>query len=83
MRDRAGLSLGSLAGALLHRPSLWPAAIRMVPPRWWRHWPPLPVPPGEYLRFRLETMYGSGGRLDAEELIRYLEWCRRMDRPAR
>lgn len=73
----------SLAGAVLRRPALWPAALRMVPPRWWRRWPPLPIPSGDYVRFRMETMYGSDGRLDPEELVRYLEWCRRMARPAR
>ncbi len=31
----------------------------------------------------METMYGSGGHLDAEELVRYLAWCRRMSHPAR
>lgn len=73
----------ALAGAVLRRPALWPAALRMVPPRWWRRWPPLPIPSGDYVRFRMETMYGSDGRLDPEELVRYLEWCRRMARPAR
>lgn len=75
--------VAALAGALIRRPALWPAALKLVPPRWWRRWPPLPVPSPEYLRFRMETMYGNDGRLDPEELIRYLEWCRRMGRSAR
>lgn len=74
---------GSLVAAVLRRPSLWPAALRMVPPRWWWRWPPLPVPSADYFRFRMETMYGSGGRLDPEELVRYLEWCRRLTARAR
>lgn len=69
--------------ALLRRPDLWPAARRLVPPRWWRRWPPVPLPPRGYVRFRTETMYGSDGRLGGEDLVRYLEWCRAMRRRAR
>ncbi len=69
--------------ALLRRPDLWPAAVRLVPPRWWKRWPPLPIPPEGYRRFRNETMYGPGGKVEAEDLIRYLEWCRAMRRNAR
>ena len=85
MSRRPGLPVRALAGALLRRPALWPAALRLVPPRWWRRWPPLPVLPADYLGFRMETMYGSGGSgtLDGEELVRYLEWCRMMGRRAR
>jgi hypothetical protein len=69
--------------ALLRRPDLWPAALRLVPAGWWRRWPPRPWPPSGYRAFRTETMYGPGGRLDAEDLVRYLEWCRAMHRRAR
>lgn len=58
MSRSGGLPVRSLAGALVRRPTLWPAALRLVPPRWWRRWPPLPLPPASYLRFRMETMYG-------------------------
>lgn len=68
--------------ALIKRPDLWPSAVRLVPRRWWRRWPPLPVPPADYRRFRTETMYGPGGRLEARDLVRYLEWCRAMRRRA-
>ncbi|HET9076351.1 MAG TPA: hypothetical protein VFN68_05425 [Acidimicrobiales bacterium] len=70
----------ALAGALARRPALWRPALRLVPPGWWRRWPPLPVPSADYVRFRMETMYGSDGQLEPDELIRYLEWCRRMGR---
>jgi len=69
--------------ALLKRPDLWPAAARLVPPKWWRRRPPSPIPPAGYRRFRTETMYGRAGRLEADDLIRYLEWCRAMARTAR
>ena len=73
---RAGL-------ALLVRPTLWPAAARLVPAQWWRRWPPRPWPPPDYVQFRTETMYGADGRIDPGDLFRYLEWCRRMGRSAR
>ena len=70
--------------AVATRPWLWPAVIRLVPRHWWRRWPPLPLPPADYLRFRTQTMYGDqGARLDREDLIAYLQWCRRMAPRAR
>ena len=72
-----------LAAALIRRPWLWPAALAFVPHRWWRRWPPLPVPSREYMRFRMETMYGSDGRLEADDLISDLEWVRAMRRRSR
>lgn len=69
--------------AVLRRPDLWPAAYRLVPPGWWRRWPPVPVPPQGYRRFRAETMYGQGGRVGADDLVVYLEWCRAMRRQSR
>jgi hypothetical protein len=75
---------GRAAFAVLVRPALWPVLITLVPPRWWRRWPPVPVPPRDYLRFRNETMYGDvDGPVDAADLIQYLEWCRRMRRRER
>jgi hypothetical protein len=70
--------------ALLARPTLWPTAARLAPPGWWRRWPPRPLPPAEYVRFRTQTMYGDdGGRLAGDDLVAYLEWCRRMRYRAR
>jgi hypothetical protein len=65
-------------------PTLWPVMLRMIPPRWWKQWPPLPIPPASYTGFRLETMYGrASGPVDQDDMIRYLDWCRRMVPPAR
>jgi len=41
------------------------------------------VPDREYLRFRLETQYGSGGDLDPDDLLAYLGWCREQRRQIR
>jgi hypothetical protein len=63
----------------LRRPHLWRPLLTLVPPGWWRRWPPLPIPPGDYLEFRIQTMYGKqGGPLRPADLVAYLEWCRRM-----
>jgi hypothetical protein len=67
-------------GAVLARPVLWPTAIRQwkraTPRGWWRRPPFLPRPDREYLRFRLETQYGTDGAPAAKDLATYLEWCR-------
>jgi hypothetical protein len=56
----------------------------MVPPGWWRRWPPRPWPPAEYIRFRTQTMYGDeGADVEGADLVVYLEWCRRMGHRAR
>ena len=56
-----------VAAAVLKRPSLWVEAGRVVfrfaRRGWWRSWPPLPVPPREYLAFRIQT--NSGGVADS------------------
>lgn len=52
---------------------------RLVPPRWWRRPPFLPLPARDYVRFRLLTAAGGDGSAAAEpaDLIQWLEWCRR------
>ncbi len=66
--------------AVLRRPDLWWTAIRQfartVPPRWWRRPPFLPRPDAAYVRFRLETAYGTTGSATGADVIRYLEWAR-------
>jgi len=67
-------------GAVLRRPGLWSTAIRQillaVPARWWARSPYLPLPSRTYLRFRIETAYGSAAAPRAADVVRYLEWCR-------
>jgi hypothetical protein len=74
--------------AIARRPQLWPVALRQVfvlaAPRWWRHWPPLPLPDPAYLRFRLQTQYGDPGRQpEPDDVVTYLHWCRSQTRGLR
>lgn len=46
---------------------------------WWRHWPPVPVPPLDYWRFRLSTVGGSPEMvLTPEALIEAARWSMRQ-----
>jgi hypothetical protein len=70
-----------IALAVLRRPRLWPVAVRQwrrtTPPGWWRRRPHLPVPPREYVEFRLLTHYGdSKARVEPADVVNYLAWCR-------
>ncbi|HET6810530.1 MAG TPA: hypothetical protein VFH50_05935 [Acidimicrobiales bacterium] len=57
---------------------------RLAPPGWWRRAPHLPLPDERYLAFRMETAYGDPARPAlGEDLVDYLEWCRRRRRSAR
>ena len=39
--------------------------------------PFLPIPPGDYVRFRLQTQYGSvKHRIEAVDVLNYLSWCK-------
>ena len=68
--------------AVARAPQLWLTAgrqvVRLAPRGWWHRWPPLPLPDHDYLRFRLQTMYGGEGRSpDAADVLAYLSWCKR------
>lgn len=74
---------GPIVAAVARRPSLWPTALRqwrrLVPGGWWRRRPFLPVPPGEYLRFRLLTQYGDNEHVvEPADVVNYLLWCRSL-----
>jgi hypothetical protein len=75
--------------AVLPHPSLWWAAaaalLRLARRGWWHRPPFLPLPGGDYWRFRLITAYGGSGDTDAltrADVAAYLRWCRRA-RPRR
>ena len=77
--------VGRIAVALARRPSLWPTALRQArrtaAPGWWRHRPFLPLPSGDYLRFRMLTQYGrTDGPAEPDDVLNYLAWCRDWDR---
>jgi hypothetical protein len=45
---------------------------------WWRHPPFLPLPPREYVRWRMHTAYGDPDAVPpAEDVARYARWVRR------
>lgn len=73
--------------AVARRPHLWPTAARigasLVPRRWWRQAPFLPLPDRRWLHFRLVTAYGGDGRgpVAADDLVTWLDWCRRFPSP--
>lgn len=86
---RARLVTPSLVGAVVVRPHLWFTAVRQLSRlarRGWWHRPPfLPLPPADYLEFRLVTQYGSahlasGGDIRARDVLDYLAWCRAWDK---
>jgi hypothetical protein len=71
--------------AVAGRPRLWATAVRQArrtaTPGWWRRPPFLPVPSGDYLRFRMLTQYGETDRpADPDDVVNYLAWCREWDR---
>lgn len=75
---------GSALAAVARHPSLWPTAARqalvLAAPGWWHRRPFLPLPPPDYLGFRLQTAYGGAGDLapEPDDLVTYLRWCRRF-----
>ena len=81
-------SLMSILGRVLMRPWLIPSVLRagwrFRARGWWRRVPFLPLPPMEYLEWRLHTAYGDEGRDSTPgEVERYVRWTNRMQRGRR
>lgn len=81
----ANISLIGILGRAARRPrllvSMARAAWRFRARSWWRRPPFLPVPPREYVEWRIHTAYGDEGREPTvTELQRYIEWANRMHR---
>ena len=73
-----------IAAAVAARPRLWRTTARQMrrtaAPGWYRRAPFLPLPNGEYLRFRLVTQYGDANhRPIPADVVNYLAWCRQWD----
>jgi hypothetical protein len=73
------------AALLLRRPLLLApllhAAWHFRARSWWRRPPFLPVPPREYLEWRLQTAFGESDAVPtAAQLERYLRWTRLASR---
>jgi hypothetical protein len=69
------------AVAVVVRPRLWATGLvefrRLLPDRWWRQPPFLPVPDPALLAFRATTQYGDPDhRLEPDDLVAWLRWCK-------
>jgi hypothetical protein len=84
-----GRDVAVVLPAVLAHPSVWwagvSALVRLARRGWWRRPPFLPVPGEAYWDFRLVTAFGGTGEaaaLKGEDVVAYLQWCRRA-RPRR
>lgn len=73
-----------LIAKVLARPRLWRTAVRqmtrLAAPGWWHRVPFLPMPPADYLAFRMVTQYGKpDAAMAPDDVISYLQWCRGWD----
>jgi hypothetical protein len=80
--------LRQIAGHAVRDPGLVPlllgAAWRFRAKDWYRRAPFLPLPPADYVEWRLHTAYGDGEAApEAAELARYLRWSARMRKQQR
>lgn len=49
----------------------------LVPNKWWRRYPFLPLPTKEYINFRILTVYGSQEEsINPKDIVDYLQWCK-------
>lgn len=68
-----------LAGRSIRRPSLAMDLVRVAwrfrNRRWYRRFPFVPLPDREYVRWRMDTAYGSPDAIPpAEDIERYVRW---------
>lgn len=82
-RDVEAMSVGLTSMLwIVRRPALWGEALRAAWAHrrraWWRRFPFLPSPGGDYLAWRLSTVYGDDRRLDPDDLVVYLAWRRHL-----
>jgi hypothetical protein len=69
----------ALAGRTLRHPTLAVDLLRVLwnfrARGWWRRFPFLPLPPREYVRWRMHTAYGSHDAVPPpDDLVRYARW---------
>lgn len=85
MRQRTVLALGLAWRALVNprvAADLLSLAWAMRSRRWYRTPPFLPLPPAEYVRWRMVTAYGDENVLPAvPDVLRYARWRREILRP--
>lgn len=72
----------TLLGRSLRNPATGVALLRVGwrfrRRRWYARAPFLPLPSGEYLRWRMHTAYGEHGRVPPpDDVIRYAKWATR------
>lgn len=89
MTKRSAFLTPSVVLAVLCRPLLWGTAVRQIvrlsPRRWWSRAPFLPIPPADYMEFRMVTQYGGDHgsiRNDIRpiDVVDYLQWCKQWNR---
>ena len=76
------LSLALAARSLAHpmlAADLLRVAWRFRARGWWHRFPFLPVPPREYLRWRMHTAYGDSDAVPpVDDVVRYARWTGRQ-----
>ena len=76
------LSLSLAARSLAHptlAADLLRVAWRFRARGWWRRFPFLPIPPREYVRWRMHTAYGDSDAVPpVDDVVRYARWTGRQ-----
>jgi hypothetical protein len=75
------LSLALTARSLAHptlAADLLRVAWRFRARGWWRRFPFLPIPPREYVQWRMHTAYGDADAVPpVDDVVRYARWTGR------